>query len=577
MKKLLFCCGMLFLINSLFAQETAGTENVSTGKTVPENAAPAENASVVSAAAEPESAVEAAESEKTASEISVAHKPGVSDVPKAKKPKKADSDKLRELDESGEKDEKEKFAETLKYGLEGDIIELLEKLDTKDDVRFTDEIYDLFQDTSNITLKEKILGYFGKLEDPCLEDYAVTILNDPYDEKQSTVDACFSYIQKVKTKEAIPAVLNLLEGEDEKYFNGSLMTIGEIGGKEEAVYLADYLDREDLSLGQKQQLVKVLGKIKAVETYDKLKELAEDKDENSFIRMYSAEAIGSMEKEESVEVLIKLFEDSDPNFRTYVIKGLTYYKDDSRAQKIIIQGTRDAHYKVRLESIASCKKNEIKEAVPYLIYRAKNDPENSVKDAVIPVIAALNTKEGNEYLVKQITDKKVADNPKIKVAKALLKEGHAGTDEIIALARETLKDDRRKPLRYSLGKELAKYKNSDFTDICREYINSKDVATCGTGLDIYNKGKYSGAKADVDALAQKYDPYARSKNANAEKAARILGIKEELDKKADEKKEAEEKKKEEEKKAKETEKQRLEAEKKGREQAAKNSKPGDAK
>lgn len=487
-------------------------------------------------------AQEAENSSVTAAESkNAAHKPGVSDVPSAKNPKTPDSDKIKELDDADTEDERVKFTETLKFGLENDIIDLLEKLDQKDDVRFVQDIYDLFQETKNTTIREKILGYFGKHEDPCLEDYAVMILNDPYDEKSSTVDAVFSYIQKVKTVEAISAVLNLLEGEEEKFFNGSLATLGAIGGPEEAVYLSEYLDREDLSTGQKQALVKVLGQIKAVETYDKLKELAEDKDENSFIRMYSAEAIGSMGKEEAVDILAGLFEDNDPNFRCYVIKGLTNFKDNEKAQKVIIQGTRDVHYKVRLEAINSVKKNEYKDAVPYLVYRAKNDPEQNVKDACIPVIAKLNTKEGNEYLISQITDKKVADNPKIKVAKALMAEGNAGTDEIIALAREVLKDDRRKPLRYALGKEFAKYKNDDFASICAEYINHKDVATCGTGLDIWAKGRYSSVENNVKTLALQYNPDAKSKNANAEKAARILGMKKELDEKAAEKREADEK------------------------------------
>lgn len=452
-------------------------------------------------------------------------------IPGAKRPKSADAEKVRELDLEDTEADKEKRHDTIRFGLESEISELLSELTKKADPRYADDIYDLFADTKNGALREMAVQYFAKLEDPCLEDYAVSVLDDPYDEKQSMVNACFDYVKAVGTKEAVAPVLNLLESDNETYFNQCLETLGTVGGSAEAVYLTDYLDREDLSVPQKQSLVKVLGELKATETFDRLTEIAEDKDENTFMRMYSAEAIGAMEQPEAVPVLLGLYEDTDPNMRIAVIKGLSHFPQDADAQKTVMQAIRDSYYKVRLEAIGVAKAWNMTDAVPYLIHRAKNDPEKVVKEAVYPVIAQLNTAEGNDFLVSQITDKKVADTTKAKVAAALLAENHAGTAEILALAKEVVGDDAknnpRKPLRYALGKEFAKYGRSEFADICADYLASKDVATQGTGLDIYNKGKYASVESDVRRLADLYDPQAKTKNVNAQKAAKMLGISEE--------------------------------------------------
>ncbi|MBQ7158700.1 MAG: HEAT repeat domain-containing protein, partial [Treponema sp.] len=440
-------------------------------------------------------------------------------------------------------EEKEKRRDTIRFGLESEIGDLIDELIKKADVRYVDDVYDLFQDTKNIALKEKAMSYFAKLEDPCVEDFAITILDDPYDERQSTVNACFDYVKAVKTKEAVAPVLNLLESENEDYFNQCLDTLGKVGGSDEAVYLTEYLDREDLSVPQKQALVRVLGELKATETYDKLVEIAQDKDENTFMRMYSAEAIGAMGNPDAVPILLELYEDTDPNMRIYVIKGLSHFPQNADARKTIVQGIRDSYYKVRLEAINVVKEQGETAAVPYLIHRAKNDPEKVVKETTYPVLAQLNTKEGNDFLVSQITDKKVSDATKAKVAAALLAENNAGTKEILELAKEIVGDDMknnpRKSLRYALGKEFAKYKRSEFADICAEYLKSKDVATQGTGLDIYNKGRYSNVEADVRRLAEQYDPTAKTKNPNAQKASKILGISEEEATKKAEKKKAE--------------------------------------
>lgn len=450
------------------------------------------------------------------------------------RPKKHDSSK-NYVDRS--KDYEKKCNDILKYGLEGQITELIDELTKNQDNRFVDGIYDLFQETKSVAVKEKILDYFTKLKDSCLASYAVEIINDPYDEKNSIVEKCFKYVSEADIKDANPGLVDLVDKEEDTYFTGALSALGETGGKEEALFLADYLDRDDLNVSQRQALMRVLGRIKAVETWQKISEIAKDENENTFVRMYAAEAIGAMEKPESEDILVELFESNDPNLRTYVIKGISYF-NDKKSSDLIIQALRDSQYKVRLEAVSAVGKNRIDKAVPFLIFRCKDkDEQKQVKEKCYSVIADLNTSDGNDYLISVLKDKKIGDATKAKVSAALLEYNHAGTKEVIELARSALKSDIQKNLRYALGKEFAKYDRSEFADICAEYIASDDVATQGTGLDIWAKGRYSSVKAAVEEIAKDaeeenlteekekpkgYQFGVKKKNANAKKAKRIL-------------------------------------------------------
>lgn len=450
------------------------------------------------------------------------------------RPKKHDSSK-NYVDRS--KDYEKKCNDILKYGLEGQITELIDELTKNQDNRFVDGIYDLFQETKSVAVKEKILDYFTKLKDSCLASYAVEIINDPYDEKNSIVEKCFKYVSEADIKDANPGLVDLVDKEEDAYFTGALSALGETGGKEEALFLADYLDRDDLNVSQRQSLMRVLGRIKAVETWQKISEIAKDENENTFVRMYAAEAIGAMEKPESEDILVELFESNDPNLRTYVIKGISYF-NDKKSSDLIIQALRDSQYKVRLEAVSVVGKNRIDKAVPFLIFRCKDkDEQKQVKEKCYSVIADLNTSDGNDYLISVLKDKKIGDATKAKVSAALLEYNHAGTKEVIELARSALKSDIQKNLRYALGKEFAKYDRSEFADICAEYIASDDVATQGTGLDIWAKGRYSSVKAAVEEIAKDaeeenlteekekpkgYQFGVKKKNANAKKAKRIL-------------------------------------------------------
>ena len=440
-------------------------------------------------------------------------------VPPAKRPMAPDKEKVLAAEQKDNgKDTVKETQDTLKFGIETDITALIEKLTLNDDPRFSDDIYDLFESTKSVEIRKQVLAYFTKMKDPCIEDYAVTILNDPHDETDSLVSAIFKYVSAVQCKAAVPAVITLLDNDEAAYFDDALSTLGEIGSEDDAVKIASYMDREDLSVPQRQTLVKVLGKIKAEKTLDKLTELAKDSDENMFVRAYAAESIGTIGKPESLPVLEKLFEETDPNLRQYVIKGIKHY-DKKDAGPFIIQGIRDSYYKVRLEAIQAADELDLSDAMPYLIYRAKNDPEGVVKDACYPVIAKQNTAEGNEFLVSVVTDKKAGDTTKSKVSAALMQYDYAGKNEIMELAKSCLSDDLHKSLRYALGKQFAKYNRPEYAEICRLYLASKDALAVGTGLDIYANGKYAAAKDAVQAVADN-----AKAGVNQSKAKRILGL-----------------------------------------------------
>lgn len=439
--------------------------------------------------------------------------------PDAKRPKAPDSEKASKaaLKDEGKNAVLDK-QETILYGIETEIISLIKDLIANDDPRFSNELYDLFYTTKSVQVRDKLIEYFTNIKDPCIEDYAVEILDDPYDTKDSTVDLLFRYVAEVKTKEAVPCVMNLLDTEDESYFTGALATIGEIGGEGEAEHLIQYLDRDDLTVAQRQNLMKVLGKLQAESTWDRLCEIAQDEEENSFVRMYAAEAIGNMKKTESIAILVDLFESSDPNFRVYVIKGISNF-DTKDAKNIIIQGIKDAHWKVRQESILSAQKMNIAEAVPFIIYRAKNDPEKVIKDKSYEALSKMNNSEANKFLIEQITDDKASDASKNNACKVLMEHAKAGYSEIAELALKIVKDDRRKPLRYNIGKIIAKYSSSEFAKVCFEYLNSKDAQTCALGLDMFAIGRYAIADAKVNEIAKN-----DKAGANQKKAKKILKI-----------------------------------------------------
>ena len=66
-----------------------------------------------------------------------------------------------------------------------------------------------------------------------------------------------------------------------KYFLSAITTLGDVGGPSEALYLAEYLERDDMTLPQRQALMRTLGQMCAIETWDKLVEIVNDEEETN--------------------------------------------------------------------------------------------------------------------------------------------------------------------------------------------------------------------------------------------------------------------------------------------------------
>ena len=135
---------------------------------------------------------------------------------------KLEEEKSEEVEsEEDEESELQKRKDTLAFGLESEITDLISKLLKEEDKSLSDDILAIFNSTKNVNVREKAIEYFTKIEDTCLKDYALLILEDPYDEKTSSVNLLFKYVTALKITEAAPLIQELLDSENEEYYDAA--------------------------------------------------------------------------------------------------------------------------------------------------------------------------------------------------------------------------------------------------------------------------------------------------------------------------------------------------------------------
>lgn len=401
----------------------------------------------------------------------------------------------------------EQRTDLIRYGLEPEVVELIATLGQEKDTSHDAELAELFNKTKSTEIRESIIKLFTTEKNIAIKDYALEILNDPYETKNATVQAIFSYITALKITEALPAIRAILKNENLDYRDTAIAALGELGDAEDAIYLMDYLDSE-ISGDEKQRLIirqnvmKALGELKALDTWDKLIEIIKNKDENANIRATAAVAVGNMGKVEAIPVLSVLFEDSDPVLRTASITALSNF-DTMESNAILFEGFKDSYYKVRLQSVIAMEKRKNPDAIPYLLYRAKNDPVDSVKTQAFVSLGAYNTEETNTWLRNVFIDEKASETFRLKAASVLLQNNPEFIfSDIEKTALQVAVDDKKKNFRYEIGKMIvAANTGQKSSQIASVFLVSKDVLTKSIGLDMFLKNKYPELKTIVEGIA----------------------------------------------------------------------------
>jgi len=346
-------------------------------------------------------------------------------------------------------------------------------------------------------VREGLFGLYQKYEDAQLTESAVAILEDYEAQQRTLVKAALSYLTAVKpelTPALNEALQNMLTQDTAEYGAETVSVLGEIGGGEEAAFLASYFDsltiddaKQELIL--KQTIMAALEKLHSENTRDFLLERAEDENEN-------------MGNPDVIPLLVKFFEQPEPLLREAAIRGAAAF-DTAETRNLTLQGFKDSYYKVRLEALKTAQKTKMQEAAPYILYRAKYDPTDAVRFAAVEALTVLNTDEGNAWLSETFRDSKKSEKLRVTILSTALKHNPAAlAADLDTVVLATVTDSKQKKLRYEFGKEIAKVENTVTGEICKAFLQSDDVLTKSIGLDMFKTNAPADARALVETIAQ---------------------------------------------------------------------------
>ncbi len=398
----------------------------------------------------------------------------------------------------------EERRETINYGLESDILQLIQELNKNEDSSVNDALATIFSTTAQSAVRIAILELFASQKVSSISADVVKMFENMDAYSKQEINALISFAGELKLNDTLPFLNSIISEKQSDYLENAIIALGKIGSEDELLHLIEAyqnIDEEDekKEVIIKEAILKSLQEKAPSETFDFLCEVAEEEAENIVVRSLAVSALSSIKTDDTFQKLLQYYASSEPLLRVASIKGIAEYDNES-ANKIMLEALKDSYYKVRLEAIKTIALNET--SINYLLYRAKKDPEQSIRLSAIERLSLAGNTKANEYLLSAFKNEKTANSIRTKIAETLLKNNF---ELIIAdvekIAIELIKDDKNKPLRMELGRILAKIKDDRTAKIAEAYLMHKDTFVKSMGLDMFATNKYASIIHLVEEIA----------------------------------------------------------------------------
>lgn len=404
-----------------------------------------------------------------------------------------------------EADRDAKRRDTIRYGIDSEVMDLVKSLDGEKEGRFNDDLLDLLSKSRSPKLRTTILDFFADLEWKGAEKAAIDLVEQRDLTDEDLVSHALSYLAAIQSKEALSFVPKLIDENNKKLLLQAVKLAGRAGGTEEEGLLLKWLDSDAPTDDLREAAIRALGEIGSAAACEKLMKIAESPDRPKMTRVYACEALGKIGRAEAIPSLVKAANGDDPNVRAQAVQSLASF-DSPEADGAIIEALRDSVVTVRIGAAKAAAKRKLSGALSPLIYKATNDPEKAVKSESMRSIAELGGGEAFGFLRKYLEEPKNDPSLRTLAFGLLLRKDPAGS---LSLLVERLQKEAREKSRdffTQLAREVANASDAPAAaPLARILIADSDYQIRLGGLEWARRTKSPDIKADLAALAEK-DP-----------------------------------------------------------------------
>jgi HEAT repeat protein len=420
--------------------------------------------------------------------------------------------------------------ETIQYGTEAEIISLIQALTNERADYLDDELAALTDTTKNEKILNGVFSFFGERGKSGLEERAIKAVSERDYETNETVHSAVEYLGRVKSPEAVPVIIGLLDTEEKRFFSTAFRALGRASSGDEeladeaAEFLVDFYTYRDPGDDNKKELITAIGTTGSLKGVSMLTEIASDTNERIPLRVAALDALSKIGDDSGLEAILACVSTNDPNVRSAAVGALGPFSGEE-VDKAILDAFRDTYYRTRIAAAQASRERKFAEAVPFLKYRAERDEVPNVKDEAIRALGAIANEEANSVLESLFNERKNSDRVRIIAAEMVMKNEPDKNLSKLIIELDYAKTKNQTALYNGLlkvmGETVVAGDKTDMENITRRFLRNGTIIEKSYGLDMAANNNLSGLSAEItDITKDKNESISRKAGRIAEK----LGI-----------------------------------------------------
>ncbi|MDR0663204.1 MAG: HEAT repeat domain-containing protein [Spirochaetaceae bacterium] len=406
--------------------------------------------------------------------------------------------------------EGDSLRETINYGTDNEIAELIKKLRADGIDYLDDDMIELAEKTKNQNILTGIFSFFNEREKRGLEKTALQILNGRENEMPQKINAALDYLGAVKEREALPVIMEIIKQDDTRFHNAAINALGKIrysemeetdgGAADVTEVLIDYSNNRNPGGGTREAIIFALGG-GGKDALPFLTGIINGEDQSVPIRMAALGAAGRIKNDDALDMIIASAASADPNIRFAAVDALAAFSGE-RVDAMILEGFRDIYFKTRLAAVRAAKTRRLKDAVPYLRYRVEKDEAAAVREEAVLALGAMGDAQTDALLFQLAGNEKISDGLRSLCAEMLVKNNADEYAEKIIAALNDAKAKKLTNLYKGLLKALSAAKTNKVENLTARLFASKDVSEKFYALDMTANNRFTAFRDEVEKLTK---------------------------------------------------------------------------
>jgi len=400
--------------------------------------------------------------------------------------------------------------DTIMYGTDTEITSLIQALRSENEDYLDNELLALALSSRNQNILTGIFGFFGAREKSGLEQRAMDVVSNRLSETNDTVFAALEYLGNLKTPEAVPVVLELLDTEERRFLAVGFRVAGKVGSvdpqsaDETAAFLIDYYENRTPGTDNQSIIITAIGETRSSAAVQFLVDIAVNVDERLGLRTAALSALSKIGDEAGLEAILSCVTTNDPYVRTAAVAALGPFSGDA-VDSAILDAFRDSFYRSRIAAAQASSVRKLEAAVPYLRYRAERDAEAVVKDEAIRALGAIANSEALEALESLFFTRTNPDRVRILSSEMLMKGSGSAYFTRITVELEEARVKNQTSLYNgilkSVGEAVVQGDTAEVQRVAHNFMRNGTLIEKLYGLDMAANNGLTGLREEIIALA----------------------------------------------------------------------------